>query len=335
MLFSVIVPVYKVEKYLPQCIESILAQTYEDFELILVDDGSPDNCPTICDEYKKRDKRIKVVHKGNGGSVSARKAGLHLAKGEYICFVDGDDFVSEDMLSTYEKVLIDGKTDIICTGYSEYHNEDKIIAVPQKIVQGFYDKNKLQSEIHPQMLSTQPFYNFYVNPTVWTKCFRKSLCEDANANIPDNISLGDDVAVVFGALLKANSIRVIDYQGYMYRQTPNSMTRTYDRNLYEKMRNVILYLKSLERETHWQVGTQINEYAVFLLILAKYNEFVYNVKDTYFNKIKNMKRYLNDGLFKEALRNIKVSGLRNKFIICCFKLQFLMPFEIYEKRCKR
>lgn len=83
-MFSVIVPIYKVEKYLSQCIESILNQSYKDFELILVDDGSPDGCSSICDEYKKRDNRVKVVHKKNGGLVSARKAGLKIAQGEYI-----------------------------------------------------------------------------------------------------------------------------------------------------------------------------------------------------------------------------------------------------------
>ena len=101
-MFSIIVAIYKVEKYLSQCIESILAQSYKNFELILVDDGSPDNCPVICDEYAKTDSRIKVVHKNNGGLVSARKAGIEIASGEYICFVDGDDFVQYDMLEQYE-----------------------------------------------------------------------------------------------------------------------------------------------------------------------------------------------------------------------------------------
>ena len=93
-LISIIVPVYKVEKYLNRCIDSILNQTYTNFECILVDDGSPDNCPTICDEYAKIDSRIKVIHKSNGGLSSARNAGLDICQGEYICFIDSDDWVS-------------------------------------------------------------------------------------------------------------------------------------------------------------------------------------------------------------------------------------------------
>ena len=90
---SIIVPVYKVEKYLHKCIDSILAQTFKDFELILVDDGSPDNCGKICDEYAKRDNRIVVVHKENGGQASARNRGINIARGDYIGFVDSDDWI--------------------------------------------------------------------------------------------------------------------------------------------------------------------------------------------------------------------------------------------------
>ena len=93
MFFSVIVPVYKVEKYLPNCIESVLNQTFSDFELILVDDGSPDSCPEICDSYKEKDSRIKVVHKPNGGLASARRAGIKVAEGEYVYNLDSDDLI--------------------------------------------------------------------------------------------------------------------------------------------------------------------------------------------------------------------------------------------------
>ena len=92
MKFSVIIPIYKVEQYLRQCVDSVLAQTYTDVEIILVDDGSPDSCPAICDEYAKKDSRIKVIHKPNGGLSDARNAGLDMAQGEYVLFLDSDDW---------------------------------------------------------------------------------------------------------------------------------------------------------------------------------------------------------------------------------------------------
>lgn len=98
---SVIVPIYNVEKYLDRCMESLLNQTLKDIEIIMVDDGSPDNCPQMCDEYAKKDRRIKVVHKKNGGLSDARNAGLKVATGEYVAFVDSDDYQS---LNTYEEL---------------------------------------------------------------------------------------------------------------------------------------------------------------------------------------------------------------------------------------
>lgn len=104
-MISIIVPIYKVEKFLPKCIESILNQTYSDFELILVDDGSPDKCPEICDEYAAKDQRIIVIHQKNSGVSAARNAGLKRAKGQYIGFVDPDDFVAPDMYEKWYKLL--------------------------------------------------------------------------------------------------------------------------------------------------------------------------------------------------------------------------------------
>ena len=116
MFFSIIVPVYKVEDYIEECLESILAQTCEDFELILVDDGSPDGCPQICDRYAEKDDRLKVIHKENGGLSSARNAGLDIAKGEYIVFVDSDDVITHDTLKQM-KAALEQLPDVLITEY--------------------------------------------------------------------------------------------------------------------------------------------------------------------------------------------------------------------------
>ena len=119
---SIVVPVYKVEPYLAKCIESILAQTVSDLELILVDDGSPDNCPRICDEYAECDKRIKVIHQQNRGVSAARNAGLEIAQGEYIGFVDPDDWVAPEMYGDMLEALKQNNADMAICGY-EYYNE--------------------------------------------------------------------------------------------------------------------------------------------------------------------------------------------------------------------
>ena len=113
MRFSVIVPIYNVEKYLAECIDSVLAQTFTDFELILVDDGSPDSCGKICDEYAAKDSRITVIHKENGGLVSARKAGIKTAAGEYVVNLDSDDKITPEMLGRANEITEKHNPDLI------------------------------------------------------------------------------------------------------------------------------------------------------------------------------------------------------------------------------
>ena len=116
-LVSIIVPCYKVEQYLPVCIESVLGQTYDNWELILVDDGSPDRSGEICDQYAAKDKRINVIHKPNGGLSSARNAGLDMMNGEYVTFLDSDDFWHKDYLRVMMKHIDDEKADIVQCGF--------------------------------------------------------------------------------------------------------------------------------------------------------------------------------------------------------------------------
>ena len=113
---SIIVPIYGIEDYLPQCIDSILGQTYTNIEIILVDDGAKDNCPAICDGYATKDDRIIVIHKPNGGLVSARKAGIGKATGDYICNVDGDDWIHPDYVKSFVEIIEQYAPDIVCSG---------------------------------------------------------------------------------------------------------------------------------------------------------------------------------------------------------------------------
>lgn len=112
-LISIIVPIYKVEKYLCKCVDSLINQTYKNLEIILVDDGSPDNCPHICDEYSKKDSRIKVVHKENGGLSDARNAGMKVATGDYVSFIDSDDYISLDFYQTLLDVMLKEDSEIV------------------------------------------------------------------------------------------------------------------------------------------------------------------------------------------------------------------------------
>lgn len=332
-MFSVIISIYKVEKYLRQCIESVLDQTYTDFELILVDDGSPDSCPQICDEYAVRDKRVRVIHKENGGLMSTRKVGVSEAKGQYVCFVDGDDFIHKDMLATYDGVLKESRADIICSGYTEYYDLSASgIQIGQQIPCGVYSKELLCINVYPRMLSSSPYFSFYIKPSVCTKCFNRKMISDIYRNIPDNISLGEDAAATYPALLKSDSIVAIDYFGYYYRQIQTSMTHSYDGRLYEKVKNLLVYLKKTKSDVEWGADRQLNEYAVYLLTLAKNNELAYNCNDDYKTKKRNMLVYLQDDLFSDAIKHVRINGIKNKFVLWCFKHRIILPLFIWSQK---
>lgn len=134
-LISVIVPVYNVEKYLIRCVNSILSQTYKNIEIILVDDGSPDNCPRICDELSKKYSNIMVVHKENGGLSSARNAGIEICKGKYISFVDSDDFIDKNFLLRLYDVITEYDADVAMLQYREVTSDDKLYKVKNKSAQ--------------------------------------------------------------------------------------------------------------------------------------------------------------------------------------------------------
>lgn len=127
MRFSIIVPIYKVEEYLPQCVDSVIGQSYSDFELILVDDGSPDSCPKICDEYAESDKRIKVIHKSNGGLSDARNAGIDVAEGEYLIFLDSDDWwIDSNALRKISDSIDKYRTEILIFGIEKFNMRSEI-----------------------------------------------------------------------------------------------------------------------------------------------------------------------------------------------------------------
>ena len=148
-LISVIVPVYNVSKYLRVCVDSIISQPFADYELILVDDGSLDDCSSICDRYAEADSRVKVIHKQNGGLSSARNAGLYAACGKYVLFIDGDDFIEENSLSAlWQTLKDDGETDVVILNAVFYYDDDRT-----ERFENFFNKSALYKKGHSDALS--------------------------------------------------------------------------------------------------------------------------------------------------------------------------------------
>ena len=207
-MVSVIVPVYKVEDYIRECIDSILAQTYPDFELILVDDGSPDNCGRICDDYAKGDNRIKVVHKVNGGLTSARNAGLDVAKGEWIMHVDGDDWIDPDMIESLIEAAQATGADLVFGDFTKYGP----YAGYYKLPTWSSDKIKSMSK-----------YIAYMMTTIWGSIAKRSLYADHSLKSPDGISYCEDFHLIVRLCHFANKIVNVHRPFYHYRYRPTSI----------------------------------------------------------------------------------------------------------------
>lgn len=199
-MISIIVPIYKAEKYIHRCIDSILAQSHADFELLLIDDGSPDNCGAICDEYAAKDTRIRVLHKENGGVSSARNLGLDNAKGEWITFIDSDDWVESEFL---DKLIGGGNADLVVGGTV------RTSGMKQQLDDRLYD-----------MKSIPEFLDLYLDKlllrTPWGKLFRSSIIEDNHIRFNKDIRFGEDTLVVYEYLCHCSIIASVSYCGYSY-----------------------------------------------------------------------------------------------------------------------
>ena len=221
---SVIVPIFRIEKYLPECIDSLLDQSFLNFELILVDDGSPDNCPKICDDYSKKDARIKVLHKENGGLLSARKAGLKEAKGKYISYVDGDDWVDKFYLDTLFKLAEANDSDLVTTGHFREF-DGKIETIKPKTA-GIYDESELKSSIIPNAIYNGDFCEHGMSTYVWNKLFKRELLNKVLFDVPNEIIMGEDAAITYSYLAISKSLVVSRIPLYYYRQRHDSIVKS-------------------------------------------------------------------------------------------------------------
>ncbi len=215
MMISVIVPVYNAEKYLGKCVNSILNQDYKDIELILVDDGSKDSSPAMCDEFAKQDKRIKVVHKENGGPAKARNTGLDIAKGEYIAFVDSDDWLEPDMYSHLIELIKINNADMAFCEIALNHANGEIIKKHR--VDGELVMTRLEAMAHRFDGSD------IISDSLVNKVYKKSVFE--NVRLPEDRCIGEDSSTVYRLVDNSNIIVASERIGYNVRKEGESLTR--------------------------------------------------------------------------------------------------------------
>ena len=327
--FSIIVPVYRVEEYLRCCIDSLLRQVCSSYEIILVDDGSPDNCPRICDEYAAAHGNIRVIHKPNGGLVSARKAGTAIAKGRYICCVDGDDFVDDSFLSEISRLTEQYEPDVVCFDYYTYSPEKRIKANAYKGMDfGVYDRQKIEELIFPKLITAANGSCFL--PTVWSKVFRRELYEKYQMAVDDRITIGEDRACTVPILSHADTLYISDLPLYYYRTNYQSMTKGRKRYEWDNQRHIadVLYRETDRGVTDFQ--EQMYRRIVRGMISTARSRF--NGGERYRFVKEEIRVQMDDPFFAEAIGNCRFKrGSIFRALAFCLRRRWVFPLFLLNR----
>lgn len=322
-LITIVIPVYKVEKYLKKCIESIINQTYKKLEIILIDDGSPDNCGKICNEYAKNDQRIKVIHKENGGLSSARNAGIDIATGDYITFVDSDDYITEDYVEYMYKIL--------------KQNNVKMSTCETKIIYEEKETEQKEQKEDIQVLSARDlFYNILFDKKSDVSAYSKLYALDLFKDIryPNGV-VYEDTATTYKLIEKCDRIAVGSKKCYYYftRQGSISKIKGFNKNELDYIKNTEEMLDYLKNK-YPDLEEAINRYELYanfrilrLLVFTKPRDK--EMEKKIFSKIKSNRKEVFK--YKDTPKRDKMAIILSLFGISLFKMAWI----IYCKMTKR
>ena len=272
---SVVIPVYNVEDYLPRCVDSVLGQTLSDLEIILVDDGSPDGSPAICDVYAQKDGRIQVIHKQNGGLASARNAGMKVATGQYLFFLDSDDWLELDGLESLVKVAREHKVDFvryraIRSGWPglEEHAPCRVEEV-RELTEGLYDRERIQREVYPRLLVT-PQLTMGAIVGAWGSLYDLDFLRRNDLMFYEEVKFSEDLVFSARVTRAAQSFYFVDTPSvYHYFYNPNSISKSFRAGRWDSCKSLI---ESCERDfakdDEYDFSSQLHALRWFCIMLA-------------------------------------------------------------------
>ena len=325
--FSLVTPIYKVENYLPQCIESMIHQSYENLEIILVDDGSPDGCGQICDKYADLDHRIRVIHKSNGGLVSARQAGTKIATGDYLINVDGDDWISEDYCKIMALAINKYKADIVICGHiKEFDNKSAEYKLPYRY--GYYSRDDIEKEIFPFLIQDKHCRMFSLS--VWGKAIKRDLQQKQQMLIDTRINVGEDIVCMAPCIEKANSLYITEECLYHYRQNPVSMTKQLKPLNWDgpEIRGKLLQEQLNTRRSDMEM--QIFRYITHAVFNVAKSQF-YNKENSYFYTRQEIRKELNRPYYKQAINASRFCGLSPNIMRTVLKYKLIFALKILNR----
>ena len=291
---SVIVPVYNTEKYLRACIESILAQTFTDFELILIDDGSSDGSGAICDEYANKDLRIQVIHQKNAGVTYARKSGVRRASGEYFSFIDSDDWIHSEMFERMVGKGVETSADVVvCDVSLEYDAKTELL--PTLAEEGFYHKEQLCDKIYPTMLLDTRFRRPGILGSSCNKLFHRSLLEKVFWQVDDSFVYAEDALFCYAALLESNGVFILRRPLYHYRQHSASVMHQYNgTRCYENALRSYYAFQGFLQNRGFAISKQLSVYISVNAVDVIRRVLLFDTETTLQIRLKQARAFLSD-----------------------------------------
>lgn len=285
---SVIIPVYNMEQYLLECLESVCSQTYTDIEIIVVNDGSEDSSLLICNEFAGRDSRIKVIDKVNQGVVIARQTGVQSSTGEYLLFLDADDYLRKDCIQKIVDVLDLYNPDIVVYGSYTKSKDGSVIEHTMLYENGMYNKEEIINKIYPSLIQTDRCR--YFSPSVIEKVFRKSLYLK-NQLVNMNVMIGEDMACTVSCIYNARNMYIMWDCLYYYRYNQQSVTRSRKVYDWDCAKNISLHLSEKIDLSKYDLQMQLYRYVTHMLFITACSQF--NGNASYKNVVKNIKKHIN------------------------------------------
>lgn len=315
---SVIIPIYNVEEYLEQCIESTLNQKYSPLELILIDDGSTDGSGSICDQYAKKNQQVKVLHQMNQGHTIARQNGFRESDGDYIIFIDSDDWIEEQMFTLMMNRAVNEDADIVQCGFKPVKNGVSMDAISPYEV-GLYNKKRLQEIIYPTMIYNESEKCFGVAPNMWNKIFRRALVEKYIYKIDPRIRSGEDGLLTYACFLEAEKIYNLKECLYCYRSREVSMCRILDDKRLDENHLLFQYYQD------WFMPEEILQNSIKHYVVNQTLQAVKALnKKKSLRQIKKEHPYLrSNSLERSSIRDVSlndISGKKNKILLAGLKL---------------
>lgn len=250
-VISIIVPIYNVEKYISKCLDSIKAQTYENFEAILVDDGSTDNSGVICDEYASKDNRFIVIHKQNEGVAKARLTAFERSKGELITFIDSDDFVSLDYLEILSRPILESGADMVSCDYYKIEGGRLISPLPK--LTGFWEDDILRDFVANHYFYDEQTHSFGMTQFLWTKMIKRSFVYEGLKQ-GEGMWYAEDQIGVFQMLLHCKKLALLSDRLYFYVQHEGQAMKRYNYSLWENLVILMEKYQALDKENLTKVG---------------------------------------------------------------------------------